>query len=74
MLIWIKDASNLDKDEEAKAIAFVYQYVTCEKSDKLADLVRFQMHAHSRTCKKSKIKSVVGFPDPIHARNHFTAP
>ena len=73
MLVWIENASTLEKNSEEEKVQFVNQYLTC--SAYTAHLVELQTHKHSRTCrKKGRAICRVGFPLPPLPKTMFLYP
>ena len=62
-LIWLENAPNFEANDSMSRIncqQFISRFISCETSDSdLNDLVRYQYHKHSKTCKKTKFDSVV---------------
>ena len=62
MLVWIKNAPLLNTSSKEDIIDFIDRNITCERPEEkdgsneehntLAELVKFQLHRHSHTCKK----------------------
>ena len=67
MVLWVNKPKILDKDADNEVIAFVDSLITCKrpKEGPLKDLVAYQVHNHSETCKKGKkFKCRFNFPMP----------
>ena len=68
MMIWVENAPRYGVDPKEEAIKFIDTYVTCAKSDEtpeMKDLIKYQTHRHSHTCRKKKRKQCrFGFPKP----------
>ena len=93
MLVWMKDAPLLDTSAKQDIIDFIDRYITCERPEEvqdknasndqhnaLSELVKFQLHRHSHTCKKGnsrKCRFNMPLPtmketqilEPIHPEN-----
>ena len=62
MLVWIKNAPLLNTSSKEDIIDFIERNITCKRPEEkdgsneehntLAELVKFQLHRHSHTCKK----------------------
>ena len=67
MVLWVQQPKILDKDPDNEVIAFVDSIITCRrpKEGPLKDLVAYQVHNHSQTCRKGKkFKCRFNFPMP----------
>ena len=60
ILFWIKNAPRHKYDLTENIEAFLNKYVTCNNSNDadLAPYVNYQIHKHSKTCKKRKNLSI----------------
>ena len=76
MLVWIESTPTLEKNSEEEIFQFVDQYLTCSADNKeTTNLVNFQTHKHSRTCrKKGKPVCRFGFPLPPLPRTMLLYP
>jgi len=71
-LYWIKDAPvYVDSDSKSmtECIDFIDKFITCERCEdgKMENLIGYQIHKHSKTCKKKRKQGITcrfGFPKP----------
>ena len=59
MILWIEDAPKIDVNSDEEVCTFIDSLITCHKPSletdpELANLVNYQMHRHSKTCRKGK--------------------
>ncbi|XP_049319588.1 uncharacterized protein LOC125781000 [Astyanax mexicanus] len=78
-LFWVKDAPQIDRDDDVRVCQFINQYVTCElpsdEDREMHDIVsQVQMHSkrHSKTCKKKGTTCRFNFPRPPSNRTFIT--
>ncbi|XP_076849952.1 uncharacterized protein LOC143498932 [Brachyhypopomus gauderio] len=78
-LFWVKDAPQVDKNDDDEVVSFVDHYVTCEmpsEDDKeMHDIVSsVQQHSkrHSKSCRKKKTTCRFNFPRPPSSRTFIT--
>ena len=65
ILIWIENALIYKKDSEEKIVEYIDKHVSCSKTIEFEDLVKLQVHKHSKTCrKKGHPVCRFGFPLP----------
>ena len=78
MMIWCEDAPRYGEDPTEEVIKFIDTYATCQKADEtpeLKDLIKYQTHRHSHTCRKKKRKQChFGFPKPPMRQTHILEP
>lgn len=64
MLVWIKDAPVYNGTNQNKVENFIDSYVTREKDEDMPNLVNYQTHKYTRTCRK-KGKAICRFNFPL---------
>lgn len=64
MLLWIKDTSVFNGNNQNRVKNFIDNYVTCKKDEDMPNLVNFHTHRHARTCRK-KGKAICRFNFPL---------
>lgn len=64
MLLWIKDAPNIESNGSVNVANFIDRYLTCSKNKTDGFLVNYQTHRHARTCMK-RGKPICRFSFPI---------
>ena len=77
MLIWIKDAPKYNESPIEDVISFIDKYVSCSEDvpEDMKDLVKLQVHRHSKTCrKKGKAICRFGFPQPPMSKTQILEP
>ena len=76
MLVWIENASNLERSSREEIEQFVDNYLTCSTDyEETVNLVKLQTHKHSRTYrKKGKPICRFGFPIPPFPRTMLLYP
>ena len=69
-LLWVKDAPNIDKDEDDVVCAFIDKYITAvippvapQNEHHIKLMVNLQKHTHSDYCQRNK-SCCFGFPKP----------
>ncbi|XP_076872152.1 uncharacterized protein LOC143522233 [Brachyhypopomus gauderio] len=78
-LFWVKDAPQIDKDDDNKVLAFIDHYVTCEmpsaddtEMNEIVSGVQQHSKRHSKTCKKKGTICRFNFPRPPSSRTFLT--
>ncbi|XP_076872151.1 uncharacterized protein LOC143522232 [Brachyhypopomus gauderio] len=78
-LFWVKDAPQIDKDDDNKVVAFIDHYVTCEmpsaddtEMNEVVSTVQLHSKKHSKTCKKKGTTCRFNFPRPPSSRTFLT--
>ncbi|XP_076870505.1 uncharacterized protein LOC143521483 isoform X1 [Brachyhypopomus gauderio] len=78
-LFWVKDAPQIDKDDDDKVVAFIDHYVTCEmpsaddtEMNEIVSSVQQHSKKHSKTCKKKGTTCRFNFPRPPSSRTFLT--
>ncbi|XP_076836836.1 uncharacterized protein LOC143482374 [Brachyhypopomus gauderio] len=78
-LFWVKDAPQIDKDDDNKVLAFIDHYVTCEmpsvddtEMNEIVSSVQQHSKRHSKTCKKRGTICRFNFPRPPSSRTFLT--
>ncbi|XP_071810912.1 uncharacterized protein [Apostichopus japonicus] len=67
ILFWIENAPSVNSSTSEEIISFVDKYISCSNvvDPDLADLLKLQIHKHSRSCRKGgKPICRFGFPKP----------
>lgn len=64
MVSWVYNAPDIANDTHDAIQQFIDQHLTCANDPEIPDLVNYQTHRHSRTCRK-KGKSICRFNYPI---------
>ena len=77
-LFWVKQAPKYEKNPNEEIVAFVDEYITCQKPDsssEMEDLVNLQMHRHAKTCKRAGHKICrFNFPLPPMPKTMILTP
>ena len=64
-LLWIKDASHYEKNNESEIVQYVDRIISCSYSERHKKYTDLQIHKHSKTCiKKSNNKKQCRFGAP----------
>ena len=68
MMIWCENSPRYGVDSKQEVIRFIDTHITCQKTDETPEnkeLIKYQTHRHSHTCRKKKRKQCrFGFPKP----------